>query len=51
MHHLTLPSDIALTKIVIDKMKIIKEARPMILITLFTPNCPAMAEMVATAIK
>lgn len=51
MHHSTLPSDTALTYIVIDKMKIIIEALPIILITLLTAYCPIMAEMVATTIR
>jgi hypothetical protein len=46
-----IPSDIALTKIVAARMKIIKDALPIIAITFVTTCCPTRAAMVATAKK
>lgn len=46
-----IPSDIALTKIVKARMKIIKDARPRMAIILLTTCCPVKAAIVATATK
>jgi len=46
-----LPNDIALTKIVRAKMKIITDALPTMLIILRTTCCPTKAAILATAIK
>lgn len=46
-----IPSDIALTKIVKARMKIIKDARPRMAIILLTTCWPVKAATVATAIK
>lgn len=46
-----IPSDIALTKIVAERMKIIIDALPNILITFLTTCCPTRAEKLATAAR
>lgn len=50
-HNINLPSEIALTKIVNDKIKMIKDALPRMAINLLTRTCPAKAANVATATK
>lgn len=49
--YIYVPSEIALTKIVNAKMKIIREALPMMAINLLTRTCPAKAANVATATR
>lgn len=46
-----LPSEIALTKIVKARMKMIKDALPNIVISFLTACCPVNAAKVATATK
>lgn len=49
--HKYIPSVNALINIIEDKMKIIKDALPSMLITFPTTCCPTSAEQVATAAK
>lgn len=46
-----IPNDIALTKIVRARMKIIIDALPKIMTTFLTTCCPTTAERVATTAK
>ena len=46
-----LPNETALTKIVKDRMKIIMDALPKIIISFLTACCPTMAATVATEMK
>lgn len=45
------PSDIALTKIMDARMKMMRDARPRAAINLLTTCCPTKAESVATATR
>jgi len=47
----SLPSETALTKIVKARMKIIRDALPIMVISLLTTCCPTNAATVATAAK
>lgn len=49
--YIYIPSEIALTKIVEARMKMISDALPSIIIILLTTCCPIKAATVATATK